>query len=123
MSERTDKILGERLKKLRLEANLPQAKMASSLGTTQNAVFKYENGECFPPMRILLIYADYFDVSLDWLFGRCSNREGKLYTGVARNEQQRLQDYTDKLFESDSPLGKKLLEVIHKAIEEEKSKK
>ena len=118
----SEKELGEKLKKLRLESNMSQQKMAVLLRVTQNAVFKYEAGISFPPMRILMFYADYFDISLDWLFGRCSNREGKLYTGVPRTEKQRLQEYSDHLFEDDSPLGKKLLEVIHNAIKEEKEK-
>lgn len=37
-------------------------------------------------------------------------------------EKQRLQEYSDHLFENDSPLGKKLLEVIRNAIKEEKEK-
>lgn len=118
----SEKELGEKLKKLRLESNMSQQKMAVLLRVTQNAVFKYEAGISFPPMRILMFYADYFDISLDWLFARCSNREGKLYTGVPRTEKQRLQEYSDHLFEDDSPLGKKLLEVIHNAIKEEKEK-
>lgn len=69
-----------------------------------------------------MFYANYFDVSLDWLFGRCSNREGKLYTKIPKNEKLGFQEYSDYLFEDDSPLGKKLLEVIHNAIKEEKEK-
>lgn len=84
-----EKELGEKLRKLRLESNMSQQKMAILLRVTQNAVFKYEAGRSFPPIKILMFYADYFDVSLDWLFGRCSNREDKLYTRIPKSEEQR----------------------------------
>lgn len=112
-------ILAKRLKQLRTEQKISQLKIAKMNGTTQNAVFKYENGVSFPPMNILLFYADYFNVSLDWLFGRCDNREGKAYSGISRSNQDRMDAYTEEILDESTPLGKKLMEIIHSAINEE----
>lgn len=112
-------ILAKRLKQLRTEQKISQLKIAKMNGTTQNAVFKYENGVSFPPMNILLFYADYFNVSLDWLFGRCDNREGKAYSGIFRSNQDRMDAYTEEILDESTPLGKKLMEIIHSAIKEE----
>ena len=86
----SEKELGEKLKKLRLESNMSQLKISVLLRVTQNTVFKYKAVISFSPMRILMFHADYFSVSLDWMFGRCSNRESKLYTGISKSGKQRL---------------------------------
>lgn len=112
-------ILAKRLKLLREEQHISQAKIGKMCGITQNAVFKYENGVSFPPMNILLFYANYFNVSLDWLFGRCDNREGKAYSGISRSNQDRMDAYTEEILDESTSLGKKLMEIIHSAIKEE----
>lgn len=112
-------ILAKRLKQLRTEQKISQLKIAKMNGTTQNAVFKYENGVSFPPMNILLFYADYFNVSLDWLFGRCDNHEGKTYSGISRSNQDRMDAYTEEILDESTSLCKKLMEIIHSAIKEE----
>lgn len=65
------KIVGERLKILREGIHLSQAKLAEKFGEVdQPSIFRYENGLNFPPYHILMQYADFFDVSLDYIFGR-----------------------------------------------------
>jgi transcriptional regulator with XRE-family HTH domain len=71
----------ERLKTLREEAKLTQTEVASMVGLTQNAIFRYESGRNEPPCSVLLWYADYFQVSLDYIFGRTGNKQGKLFAG------------------------------------------
>ena len=116
-------ILAKRLKQLREEHHISQAKIGKMCGITQNAVFKYENGVSFPPMNILLFYADYFNISLDWLFGRCDNREGKAYSGISKSDQDRVDAYTEEILDESTPLGKKLMKIIHTAIKEEMNEK
>ena len=114
------KVLAKRLKQLREERHISQAKIGKMCNTTQNAIFKYENGVTFPPMNVLMFYADYFNVSLDWIFGRCDNKEGKCFSGVARNDQDRLDAYEEEILNESTPLGKKLIEIIKKVIKEDK---
>ena len=59
-----------RLKKLRKERNISQLKLALDLNMNQNAVSRYENMEREADYETLLKFADYFNVSLDYLFGR-----------------------------------------------------
>ena len=59
-----------RLKKLRKERNISQLKLALDLNMNQNAVSRYENMEREADYETLVKFADYFNVSLDYLFGR-----------------------------------------------------
>ena len=63
-------ILAERMRTLREGMKLSQAKMAKLVGTTQASINRYENHVGLPPHKTLLWYADYFDVSMDYIYGR-----------------------------------------------------
>ncbi len=62
-----------RLKALRKARNISQQKMAMDLGMNQNSISRYENGEREADYRTLISFADYFGVSVDYLFGRTDN--------------------------------------------------
>ena len=63
------------LKNIREDNDVRQKTLASVLGVSQNTYSQYENGiiSILPEMLILL--ADYFDVSIDYLLGRTKNKE------------------------------------------------
>ena len=65
------KILGERLKQLREENGFSQNKLAKLIGVPQSSVNRYETGFTNPTPETLLWYADYFDVSMDFLAVVC----------------------------------------------------
>jgi len=58
-----------RLKKLRNEAGLSQADLASKIGSSTNAVGMYETGKRMPREDVLEKIQAYFNVSFDYLFG------------------------------------------------------
>ena len=62
-----------RLRFLRQNAGLTQKDLASRIGASSGNVLKYELGETFPPMDLLLKIADFFDVSTDYLLGISDN--------------------------------------------------
>ena len=64
-----------RLKELRQARNISQLKLALDLHMNQNSISRYENGEREADYETLLRFADYFNVSLDYLFGRTDNPE------------------------------------------------
>lgn len=66
---------GERLKEEREKARVNQEDMAKMLGVTSRAYQMYEYGEGYPRYLKLIVLADYFDVSLDYLVGRSDIRE------------------------------------------------
>lgn len=62
-----------RLKELRKSKGISQLKLALDLNTNQNTISRYENGEREPGIRELIMIADYFGVSLDYLLERTDN--------------------------------------------------
>ena len=69
------KIIGERLRSLRESVRLSQAKLAKEFDVSQSALARYEIDDSTPSPEVFLKYADYFDVSLDYLMGRTECRE------------------------------------------------
>ena len=65
----------ERVKELRLKNHMTQVALGKILGVRQDAISTYENGKFYPEVRNLLILADYFGVSLDYLMGRTDDPE------------------------------------------------
>ena len=59
-----------RLKELRKMHNISQLKLAMDFSTNQNTISRYENLEREADYKTLIAFADYFDVSLDYLLGR-----------------------------------------------------
>ena len=63
-----------RLKKLRKERNISQLKLALDLNMNQNTISRYENTERQADYETLIRFADYFNVSLDYLLGRTEDK-------------------------------------------------
>ena len=63
-------VFSSKLKELREEKKLSKRAMARSLGVAEATYRRYEKGECEPSNTLLLKIADFFGVSLDYLFGR-----------------------------------------------------
>ena len=64
-----------RLKELRKKRGISQLKLAMDLNMNQNSISRYETGEREADYETLLKFADYFGVSLDYLFGRTDKPE------------------------------------------------
>ena len=62
-----------KLKELRKKRNLSQVRLAIELNMTQNSISRYETGEREADYKTLIIFADYFNVSVDYLLGRTEN--------------------------------------------------
>lgn len=59
-----------RLKELRQKRKISQLKLALDLNMNQNSISRYENMEREADYETLIKFADYFNVSLDYLLGR-----------------------------------------------------
>jgi len=66
-------VQGMRLKELRKSRGISQLKLAIDLNMNQNSISRYENGEREADYATLILFADYFDVSVDYLLGRTDN--------------------------------------------------
>ncbi len=62
-----------RLKKLRQEKKISQLKLAMDLQMNQNSISRYENCEREADYETLIKFADYFNVSIDYLLERTDN--------------------------------------------------
>lgn len=63
-------VLGSRIADLRKSNKLSQLKFAKMLNISNTTLSQYESGKRVPSDDIKLQIADYFNVSLDYLFGR-----------------------------------------------------
>ena len=117
--------IAKRLKSLRESVNLSQAKIAVLMGATQASVNRYENGQTTPPLKILLWYADFFDVSMDYIFARTEQPEGRLYEHKPKvieaitQDNKELRQFVDMCFDPASPISEKLRDMLAKMLEEQ----
>ena len=63
-----------RLRKIRKKRGISQLKLAFDLNMNQNTISRYENMEREADYKTLIKFADYFDVSLDYLLGRIEEK-------------------------------------------------
>lgn len=62
-------VFSKRIKELRITHGLTTRMMAEKIGLTNAAISYYENGKREPTLSVILAYAKYFDVTLDYLLG------------------------------------------------------
>ncbi len=62
-----------KLKFLREKRKISQLKLAVDLNMNQNSISRYENGQREADYATLIAFADYFDVSIDYLLDRTEN--------------------------------------------------
>ncbi len=113
-------IVSKRLKELRAGVKLSQAKLAAKLGVAQPLIARYETGEHLPPIELLIKYADYFDISMDFLVGRADSPQGKLYQYQPKElNDDKMMEFVEMCFEPNSPANAKLKEAVIKLLKEQ----
>ncbi len=81
--------IGAIIKRLRIENNITQEMLATSIGVTPQAVSRWESENGYPDLELLPAIADFFSTSTDELLGyNLSEREKELSN--IKNELQRL---------------------------------
>lgn len=112
-------ILGERLRILREEAGFSQNKLAKLIGIQQSSLNRYESGFSNPTPETLLWFADYFDVSMDYIYGRTEKPQGKTYKYKPRLDPD-MAKFVEMCFEPGTRANKELKASILKMVSEEK---
>ena len=64
-----DKMLGEQIKKLRMNKGMSQVQLAEKLNVTKQSVSNWENEYIMPSVDMLIKIANFFNVSTDYLLG------------------------------------------------------
>ena len=114
------------MRKLRESVKLSQAKIAKMIGSSQVSINRYESGAGSPPLKTLIWYADYFDVSLDYLLARTDNPQGKLYgfePEVIRDKLANNQDweqFVEMCFDPNSPMSGRLKSALMQMVGDKK---
>lgn len=62
---------GEILTELRQDRKMTQKDLAQAMFVTVGTISNYENGVHYPDVEKLISLADYFNVTTDYLLGRC----------------------------------------------------
>jgi len=68
--------LENNLRKLRKERGLTQVGLQMKTGIEQSLLSKFETGERIPPTDVLILLADFYDVSIDYILCRTENPKG-----------------------------------------------
>lgn len=63
-----------RLKDLREDMDMTQAECAKIAFIGKNTYIRYERGERVPPLDVIVAYAKYYNVSIDYIAGLSSKR-------------------------------------------------
>lgn len=79
-------ILGMRLKKLREKSGFTQKKVAAAFGLTNFQLSRYESGQSNPDPDLIAKFADFYEVSTDYLLGLTDNPQPKKSVTVAGQE-------------------------------------
>lgn len=106
--------VGSRLKALRATTGLSQQALADIAGTKQSTMNRYENDASEMPYRLLRWYADYFDVSLDYIFCRTDKPQGILYEFRPQitKENEQMKAFVEMCFDPKSPMNDKLKQTL-----------
>lgn len=77
---------GKALSILRKEADMTQNEVADRLNLSRQAISKYERGESFPDISILVMIAELFNVTLDQLinYGEPTKGESTILKNIAK---------------------------------------
>jgi len=104
------KEVADRIRQLRESVKLSQMKLGALNGCNQSNLARYENNHSVPPLELLLWYADYFDVSMDYIFGRTDKPQGKLYEYNPKitADSEQLRQFIEMCFDPSSPVSEKL---------------
>lgn len=64
-----------RLKEIRKSKGITQIALQMQTGIEQSLISKFESGERIPPTETLLILADFYNVSIDYILCRTDKPE------------------------------------------------
>ncbi len=92
-----------RLKELREESGIKRSELARKLGINAGTIANYENEIRQAPYEYLILFAKYFDVSVDYLLGKEKTEEVKTRLNGALNESER---QLIEAYRNCSPTGK-----------------
>ena len=111
--------IGERMRDLREAAGMTQTDVAKLCGSNQTTIAKMETGKTRPSVDVLIWWADYFDVSLDYICCRTDKPQGATYEAKPKakvdNDMKR---FIEMCFDPKSQASKQLKKALMDVVEE-----
>ena len=68
MTDETNAAIGKRIQKLRISSGLSLERLAELLEISPNLLALIEQGECEPPVKLLMGISNIFNMSMDLTF-------------------------------------------------------
>lgn len=114
--------IGSRMRILREAAGITQKEIAIMCGSNQTTIAKMETGKTAPSIKILIWWANKFDVSLDYLCCRTDKPEGRLYECKKPKEaiENDKRQFIEMCFDPKSPESKRLKDLLFQMWTEDK---
>ncbi|WP_418974169.1 helix-turn-helix domain-containing protein [Agathobaculum butyriciproducens] len=110
--------IGKRLRALREGSRLTQTQVAEIVGVQQSRINRYETGKSTPSPEVFIKYADFFDVSMDYLYCRTDKPQGKLYdfqlriTAEQSIKNRDMREFVEMCFDPNSPVSQRMKETL-----------
>ena len=117
-------VTSTRMFDLRTNINISQVRLAKELGISQSAINRYEHNNAAIPDNVLLKYSDFFDVSADYILGRCDDPQGKKYAYQPEFLKNKLansdewKEFVEMCFSPGTPVNNRLKEMIIQMADE-----
>ncbi len=86
-----------RIRELREDRDLRQLDVSNATGIDQRTLSNYETEKTFPDSYAIIKLADFFDVSADYLLGRCNSKTPSVESLM--KEVQSIQSALSQLYE------------------------
>ncbi len=102
--------IGEKLKMLRNNKHVTQAKVCKQIGISVQALSRYENDQAEPDMDVLYNLANYYNVDINYLFNYSENRR--------KGNDYRLVNGDSNLLSKYHTCSKDLQRIIKKIVDE-----
>lgn len=111
--------IAKRMKELRKSLGVSQEKLAEWIGISQSAINRYENAQATPSTDFFRKYADFFDVSLDYVFCRTNKPQGQTYEFKPQitPDKEELRRFIEMCFDPNSPVNEKLKQTLFEMLE------
>ena len=110
--------IGKRLRELREGSRLTQTQVAEVVGVQQSRINRYESGKSTPPPEVFVKYADFFDVSMDYLYCRTDKPQGRLYnfqpkvTAAQAVKHKDMMQFVEMCFDPKSPVSQRMKDTL-----------
>ena len=116
--------IGQRMRELRESARMSQTEVAKLCGSNQTTIARMEAGITAPSVKVLIWWADYFDVSMDYLTCRTDQPQGKLYECKPRAKPcgEDMKQFIEMCFDPASPYSSKLKDMLLQMMMEDTKK-